>query len=247
MKIIKGLFIFVLSALLALELAYLLLGPKERTERTNQGHNMSQWLKILGTNTNSTDDPLKIVKITSDDKFGNVEVEVPMAYDLLERYDFLQNKGKFDLSINGRVLSTGCRRATNGNCILGCGANAFTPGTNQVQVQFFITNPSNKDRSLYATGPVAEFVSSNVCSVSEQVFRDSKGMVVLWADLSISNARYNIELLDTNGGHIKTISGITSNGVINEKWNLVGDSGKSYSFDSFDAVYHIALTNSFAP
>ena len=244
MKIIKGLFIFVLSALLALGLAYLLLRPKERT---NQGHNMSQWLKILGTNTNSTDDPLKIVKITSDDKFGNVEFEVPMAYDLLKRYDFLRNNGRFHLNINGRALSTGCERVTNGNCILKCGANDFAPGTNRVQLEFFISNPSNKDRSLYATGPVTEFVSSNVCSVNEQVFRDSKGIVVLWADLSISNAGYNIELLDTNGDHIKTISGTTSNGVINEQWNLIGDSGKSYSFDSFEAIYHIALTNSFAP
>ena len=244
MKIIKGLFIIVLLALLALGLAYLLLRPKERT---NQGHNMSQWLKILGTNTNSTDDPLKIVKITSDDKFGNVEFEVPMAYDLLQQYGFLQNCGKFDLSINGRALSTGCERATNGNCILECGANDFAPGTNQVQVQFFIINPSNKDRSLYAAGPVAKFISTNVCLVNEHIFMDSKGMVILWGDLSISNARYNIELLDTNGDHIKTISGITSNGVINEQWNLIGDSGKGYSPNSIDAVFHIALTNSSTP
>jgi hypothetical protein len=217
-------------------------GPKERT---SQGHTMVQWLKILKSNTNSTDDPLKIVKIINDDKFGNVEFEVPMSYDLLKEHDFLEKNGKFDLSINSRLLSTYCGRATNGNCILGCGINDFTPGTNQVQVEFFISNPSDIDRSLYATGPITEFVSSNICRVNEHVTIDRfKGVAILWADLSIPNASFSIELLDTNGSHIKTISGITTNGVINERWDLTGDSGKRYSFDSFNAVYHVALANS---
>ena len=211
---------------------------------------MVQWLNTLKANTNSSDDPLKIVQIINDDQSGNVEFEVPMSYDLLAAHEILEKdgmekNGKFDLIINSRAFSTGCWRATNGNCILGCDANDFTPGTNQVQVEFFIFNPSNMDRILMATGPIAEFVSSNVCRANEHVTFDySKGEAVLWADLSIQNASFSIELLDTNANHIKTISGITTNGVINERWNLIGDSGKIYPHDSFNAVYHIALVNS---
>ena len=209
---------------------------------TFQGHNMVQWLQILRANTNSTENPLKIVQMIYDNKFEVTTVEVALSYDLLKERDFLGENGKFNLIINGRDLSTNCSRATNGDCLCEFDKNVLNPGTNQIQVAFSIFK---MDQPLYVTGPITEFVSSNICRVNEHVTIDRfKGVAVLWADLSIPNAIFSIELLDTNGNHIKTISGITTNGVINERWDLIGDSGKSYPYDSFNAVYHLALTNS---
>src|SRR5664280_3453265 len=97
MRIVKGLFIFVLVAIFALGLAGLLLRSKERTSK---GHTMAQWLTILRSNTNSTDNPLRIVQIINDDKFGNLEFEVPLSYDLLLKYDFLERNGSSHLIVN---------------------------------------------------------------------------------------------------------------------------------------------------
>lgn len=244
MKSIKYL-LFGLFAALAVWAAFqIVFYTKPPVQPTRQGLTISQWLQKLRSNTNSTENPLKIAKITNKRDRDIVEFEVPLSYDLLAKYDFLEGNGRLHLLSGAHTLSTYCERATNGNCILGCDANAFTPGTNQIKVQFFILNPSNIDRSLYATGPVANFVSSNVCQVNEQItFDRSSGKIVLWADLSIPDAIYNIELLDTNGDHIKTISGVTTNGTINERWNLIGDSGKKYPFNAFNAVFHITRTN----
>ena len=202
---------------------------------------MAKWLQILRANTNSTEDPLKITRITYDKKFEAMAVEVPMSYDLLKKHDFLGRKGKFNLILNGGILLTYCERATNGTCLLGFDKNLLRPGTNQIQVVFYITK---MDNPLIATGPVTEFVSSNVCQVNSHVFLDRNGMVVLWADLSVSNAVYSIELLHTNGNLIKTITGRTTNGTINERWNLTDDAGNIYPLGSFEAVYHVAIPNS---
>jgi hypothetical protein len=135
-------------------------------ERSRQGHTMSQWLKILRANTNSIDDPLKIVRITRNSKSRYVEIEVPISYDLLIAHDFLdksgtEKNGKFDLVVNSRVLSTGCERSTNGNCILGCDIRDFANGTNQVQVEFFVFNLVGAASAISSTGPITQFVTTN--------------------------------------------------------------------------------------
>ncbi|MGO8681702.1 MAG: hypothetical protein ACLQU6_12385 [Limisphaerales bacterium] len=214
-------------------------GPKEPTV---QGHNMVQWLQILRANTNSTENPLKLVQMIYDKKFEVISAEVAMAYNLLKEHDFLGENGQFNLIINGRSLSTYCSRATNGDCLCEFDNNVLNPGTNQIQVAFSIFK---MDQPLYATGPITEFVSSNICRVNEHVTIDHfKGVAILWADLSIPNAIFNIELLDTNGNHIKIISGVTTNGVINERWDLIGDSGYKYTNDPINAVYHVMISNS---
>src|SRR6185312_7243648 len=100
---------------------------------TYQGHNIDQWLQILRADTNSIENPLTISKIIYDGQLGNPAVEVPMSYDLLKQNDFLQIHGKFDLSVNDRVLSVYTSQATNGNCLLNFDKDSLHFGTNQIQ------------------------------------------------------------------------------------------------------------------
>lgn len=134
---------------------YLSLGPKPPTF---QGRNMVQWLQILRTNTNSTGDPLSSAHISCDKRSKFVTAEVPLSYDLLMKYDFCGRDGGFDLIVNGRYLPAGCQRATNGNCLLKSYARELNPGTNQVQVAFFISNQSDKDHFLSARSTVTEVI-----------------------------------------------------------------------------------------
>lgn len=241
MKLGIGIFVLIVVALAS---AFFLIRPKELS---NRGHTVTQWLKILRTSPTSVDDPLKILKITKNNKLGDVGFEVALSYDLLKTHDFLagNNNGQFHLVVNDRMDLAFPQSATNGNCVLWLAANDLVPGTNRIQVEFMIFGSYNPEGSSSVSGPVVEFVSSNVCRVDEKIWIDhSKEVVILWGDLSIQDARYRIELLDTNGNRIKTISGITTNGTINESWNFIGDSGKRYSPDDFNPVFHVALTNS---
>jgi hypothetical protein len=128
---------------------------------TYQGRSMVQWLKILKTNSNPAGEPLKIVHIINRAESDVVTVEVPMSYDLLKKYDFFERNGKLGLMINERGFSTFNARAANGDCLLGFDKNNLNLGTNQIQVEFFIHNSSDRDRPLYAEGPIVEFVITN--------------------------------------------------------------------------------------
>lgn len=237
----KDIFGIILAAIIigAIIWFFMVLPPKP----TYQGQNMAQWLKKLRTDTNSIDDPLKIIRITKYDKSGNVEFELPLSYDLLKKYDFFERHGKIHLMIGEKALSTYCERATNGNLILGCDINDFTRGTNQVRAVFFIFNPSNKERFLHAESPPAEFVSDKAIYIHPKIFTGRDNQIILWAELSVSNADYSIDLLDTNNNSIKTFTEHTSDGTINEQWNLIGDSGKIYPRDAFGVIYHVAVSN----
>jgi hypothetical protein len=217
---------------------FLLSLPKKPTF---QGHTMAQWLTKLQVGTNSIDNSLEIVRITKVSESRDFEFEVPLSYDLLKKNGFLEMTGRLYLISDERILPTYSRRAANGNFIFGCDVNDFTPGTNKIKVQFFINNPQNKERFLHAEGPAVEFISSNICHVNPYIASDFFKGVVLHADLCASNASYSIELQDDKGDHVKTISGSTSNGVVNERWDLLDDSGKIYSYHSFNAIYRVTI------
>lgn len=139
-------------------------GPNQPTF---QSRTMSQWLQVLRTSTNAPEAPLKILRIINEeDQPRMCAVEVPVSYELVRQHGFCQGRGKFDLVVNGRHLSTTCWPATNGNCLLPFDRSDLAPGTNRIQVVFMIFNPSDTDRFLRATGPVEELVSGRVDGVS---------------------------------------------------------------------------------
>ena len=86
------------------------------------------------------------------------------------------------------------------------------------------------------------FTSSNVVQYSEWNSQYDENGGVLYAQLTEPDATYNIELKTTSGGHIKTITGSTSSGVIQENWDLTYDDGvTTFTGDSVDAVFSVTL------
>jgi len=149
--------IFVLCAL-----AIALIGVDNflRKHSYRQGHDISQWLRILGQNS---DDPLRIIKTQRFDKYGLVEFEVPLSYDLMSNYDFFHRKGRAVLIINDRAVLPYDGRSLNGNLLIGTGLDEFKIGMNKVQAQLSIYSMDMKDKpAITAYGPAIQFIVTNM-------------------------------------------------------------------------------------
>jgi len=135
-------------------------------------------------------------------------------------------------------------RATNGNCLLSWNTTYDPPGQHALQVELLCTGKGGDWHTLEVKGPVLPFYSSNVVQFFEgtSLFTD-KG-ASLYAKIAEPHGVYTIELKSPAGEHIKTISGTTSNGVIDVFWDLHDEHGNKYTNDSLKAVYHVTLPRS---
>jgi hypothetical protein len=140
----------------------------QRRGPTFEGRNMEQWLRVLRTDANSTEHPLRIVRVVYNDAPHCDAVEVPLSWDLVNRHGLARTDssspyhGEFSLRANGvwfRVIE--CRRATNGNCLL----RFFSPAdrTCDIAVVFQISRLYN---FLEATGPHTRYVRNDITSMS---------------------------------------------------------------------------------
>jgi hypothetical protein len=132
--------------------------------------NMSEWLQILAL-TNATKEPLRIMQISCDRTSHIASVEVPLSYDLLCRYGFLdkdhstfdianKDHSKFGIAINGYNVSSGRWPGPDGGCRLAFDLRHLNLGTNQIRVEFMIFNRTNVEY-IEATGPATELVWTN--------------------------------------------------------------------------------------
>lgn len=236
--------IFVLAGFIFIVWLGFLLIPGLK-EPTLDGLTMGQWLKALKTNPLDGDNPLALKQIITGEEPDIVTFELPLNYDALNYYA-LTNVGDLRLWINDKPCSNqGLERATNGNCLLRWNTTYSPPGQHRLQAHVHIHGKIRRLRNLKASGPVLPFFSSNVCQFEQ--FYSVYGRVhgaMLYARLPDTNATYRIELQTPAGEHIRTISGNTSNGEIEEHWNLLDDNGREYTNDSATAVFRVTLSGS---
>ena len=155
-----------------------------------------------------------------------------------------------------------CRRATNGNCRIVWHAIYDAPGLHALRVEFSTSQPPSvpglsplpglssmpgMPRTLLPliSGPVLPFVNSNLCqfSLSSANYDEERG-AIFHGRLPEMNGTYAIDCTTTNGAHLKTLTGSTSNGVFKAVWDLVDDNGHRLSGETFDSVVHITLPDS---
>ena len=99
-------------------------------------------------------------------------------------------------------------------------------------------------RELDLKGPVMPYCSSNLVQFFEWDSVFSEKGAPLYGKLPASNGEYSIEIKTSEGRHLKTIRGKTTNGYINEEWNLIDDGGIRYTGGSMQASYTITLPDS---
>ena len=167
------------------------------------------------------------------------------TFEVPIRYDAVKKIGELNLQVDGTEGNLQeCSRATNGNCLLVWNTTYDPPGQHALQAELFCTERGGDWRTLEVKGPVIPFYSSNVCQFfkGNSMFTDRGA--TLYAKLAEQYGIYTIELKSTDGKHIKTITGTTSNGIINVDWDLRDDHGNKYTGNSLDAVYNVTLPDS---
>jgi hypothetical protein len=225
--------------------------PQSAREPAFQGRPLSKRLRnetTTGTNSPTLDELLTVRQITTGDEPGLVTFEVPVSYEAAT------SLGRIHLVVDGELDAASihedgerqtCTRATNGNCLLAWTTTYDPPGRHAIQVEFIGTKDEDKeDTALKVKGPVALFVSTNLCQFDSAYDHfDARG-ATLYAELPESNGVYAIELQSPAGDHLKTLTGSTSNGVINVHWDLIDDRGRRNTNEEFGSIFHVTLPGS---
>jgi hypothetical protein len=217
--------------------------PFNMTDPTFRGQPLSKFLqdtKTAATNKLALDELLSLKQIVTGQEPDIATFEVPVNYDVITNFAELQLL--VDDGAEGDLQE--CDRATNGNCLLVWNTTYAPPGQHALQARLIGTDLRDGWHNLEVKGPVTPFYSSNVVQFFEgnSMFTD-KG-ASLYTKLPEPNGVYTIELKTPDGKHIKTITGTTSNGVINVDWDLKDDQGNKYTGNSINAVYNVTLPDS---
>ena len=94
-------------------------------------------------------------------------------------------------------------------------------------------------------GSAISVVTSNLCQFSlDSATYDIEFGARFHARLPESNGLYSIECLTTNGAHLATLNGSTTNGEFNTVWDLVDDHGHRLNGETFNSIVHITLPDS---
>jgi hypothetical protein len=203
--------------------------------------------KAPGTNALTLGEMLTLLPIITGAEPETITFEAPINYEILTNVATLElyiDSVEDDDSEEGvGVGSMECSPATNGNCLVTWHTIFETPGKHALLMGLRMNEPTRTHAEM--TGPVFTAVVTNLCqfSISSATFDPAIGARFL-AHLPEPRADYSIEMLTPKGDRVKTINGSTSNGVINEFWNLMGDDHQKLKDESFNTIFHITLPES---
>ena len=203
--------------------------------------------KAFGMSPFDASNPLTLTPATVATEPGIVTFQLPISYGLID-HTSSNSVGKVDLLMDGTPLSVGCEPDTNGLCLLHWEINFSPPGFHMLQAQFILSHiltsgPDPDPTVITAPGvPIAYTADTGIqFDPFYSQFDDAHGAVLYATTPTCSDATYSIELKTTNGTHIKTIDGTTSNGEISEPWDLTDDQGHAITNDSVNAVFNVTL------
>jgi hypothetical protein len=200
--------------------------------------------KALGMNPFDTSNPLTATQIVTGEEPEIATFEVPINYDVVT------NIGTLRLSVDGSQSGEfqECDRATNGNCLLEWNTTFDSPGQHYFQVQLTLNGNRGSEGAtpdptiLTGVGMLGSFNSTNICQFDPFYSEyDDSGATLYAKTPACPDADYTIELQTTSGAHIKTITGSTSSGAINETWDLTDDNGNTVTNEEVNAVFNVTL------
>lgn len=199
--------------------------------------------KVLKPYLSGTNETLTLKQITTDEEPAIATFEVPVKYDSLKQPGCLRlvvDPRDGDDREGGGGEFQDCSRATNGNCLLSWDTTFDPPGQHHLRANLYCPG-TRKENGLHFNGPILPFYSSNALQFDPFFSEYDNQGAILYAKVAKTNLTYKIELKTPTGVHIKTITGSTSNGIIEEHWNLTDDRGNKITNDSFQAEFRVLL------
>ncbi len=198
--------------------------------------------KILRPYLSGTNEDLFLKQVVTGEAPDMDTFEVPVKYDLLQHSEFLRlvvdPRDEEDVSGILNVFQD-CKRATNGNCLLAWNITFDPPGQHRLRASLFCPGP-RMSKHWEFLGPTLPFNSSNIFQFDPFYAEFDDSGAILYAKVAMTNMAYSIEVTTPAGAHIKTITGSTSNGIIEAHWDLIDEHGNKYTND-FDSAFHVVL------
>ncbi len=176
-----------------------------------------------------------------------------LTFEVPVRFDAITNVGNLVIMVDADpdeplTSDTGAKQqeiiaAPNGNCRLVWHAIFDPPGRHALQI--LLSAATEQGGEFAGKGPAIAVTTSNLCQFSlDSATYDVFAGATFHARLPESNCVYSIECVTTNGQHLKTLSGATTNGEFNAVWNLIGDEGTQMHGETFNSVVHIQFPDS---
>ena len=204
-------------------------------------------LESADTNKLSLCEMLTLKQVVTGGEPETITFQVPIAYDVVTNLGELRlyidptNNDDSDEGCNVQQME--CSRGTNGNCMLVWNTIYESQGKHALQAGLALNElpPDKQDLD----GPLLAFTITNLCqfSLASSTYDLERG-AQFHVRLSETHGIYTVECVTTNGEHLKTFTGTTTNGVFKVVWDLVDDNGRRLNGERFDSVIHISLPNS---
>ena len=178
------------------------------------------------------------------------------TFELPINYDVLTNIGRLKLlcdadpreDYGNEAEVQDCERTINGNCRLVWDTTYDPPGKHFLQARLSIHNPPARGpRRNFDTGettlkgPLFAFVSTNVIQFLPlgNVLTDKGAFFQI--KLAQPVGSYSLKLTSASGEPIRTITGSTTNGIAEVRWDLTDDHGKRYTNDSLNSTWTVTF------
>jgi hypothetical protein len=204
-------------------------------------------VSVSGTNKLSLCALLTPKQIITGNEPEDITLEFPISYDVITNGNILfvnvdgDPKEQWKLDSGGKVYDR--ERATNGDYLLVWHAIYDPPGPHAVQA--YLVLEDDREGRMYMNGPPVAVTTTNLCQFSlDCVNYDVDLGARFHARLPEKNGNFSIECLTTNGEHLKTLTGSTTNGEFITIWNLVDDRGNRLHGETFNSIVHITLPDS---
>ena len=214
------------------------------------GHSAADFLRNPNSTSNgvSLAELLTLRQVVTGHEPEGITFEFPISFDALGDHGFFLQldadtdpRSMFAPDCGARIQERS--RAPNGDCLLIWHTIFDPPGEHALQVELTWNTPSGGE--TWCRGPAISVVTTNFCQFSlDSSTYDVDLGATFHARLPEANGLYTIECLTTNGVHLATLAGSTSNGEFNVVWNLIDDQGHRLNGETFNSIVHITLPDS---
>lgn len=200
----------------------------------------------MQANELTLDQMLTLKQVITGEEPSIASFEVPISYDALTNIGYVSllanpdrsSPDAIDFASNQETV-----RATNGNCLIQWNVVIEKPGTYLLRA-YLCTRAMKKINDIVKVlGPPLDFVSSNEMQLDGFVSELTDTEAHLYAKVFVSNASNTIDVRSADQGTIKTIRGTTTNGILEERWDLIGDNGQKYANQIFTFAVHLNSTS----